>query len=445
VRAVVALDVPGGISEQLAGSLPTYLERRVTAAIGPVWTFKVDLATGALRHRVLTEVDAQAEKPPVDIPWSDVDKLILIVLRGGSDGYSLTAREFDTYVQHWGTPIRRTTRQTETLSENVFSILCQAFAPLAQFELVPDDEKHVTLKPRGAALSRPGAAEPWIAPGDVFLPILRRTSRGGQLVENGIMPVPWTFLEVIENTEKNPQTVAQIQSGTRRPFGIRRQGRVDQLALAVRSDPAKSVVRIRSRISKDKPLAGYEVFAQTDPQKPDALARLGATGRDGTLDIPPAKEKVRILIVKNGGRLLARLPVVPGVQPEIDVPLPDDDARLAAETRLSALREDLIDVVARRNILMARVRQKIKSKDFEGAQKLILQINQLPGRAQFTLEIQNAARRVKSADPQIQRRIDHLFEGTQAALTQYLDTKPINALTEELRSAQQTAPQKKGG
>jgi hypothetical protein len=283
------------------------------------------------------------------------------------------------------------------------------------------------------------SAEPWTRPGDVFLPIFRRTSRGGQLVENGIQPVPWTYVEVVES--KDPRTTARIHSGTRRPFGIRRQGRVDQIAIAVRSDPADTTLRLRSRVSAEKPLVGYEVFAQTDPTKPDALARLGSTDRDGKLAVPPAEQRVRTLILKHGGHLLARLPVVPGAQAEVDIPLPDDDARLAAEASLASLREDLIDVVARRNILMARVRQKIKNKDFDGAQKLLLEINELPGRAQFTMEITNARRRTRSDDTQIQRRIDQLFEGTQAALTQYLDTRPIDELSNELRAAQQN----KGG
>ena len=113
------------------------------------------------------------------------------------------------------------------------------------------------------------------------------------------------------------------------------------------------------------------------------------------------------------------------------MPLPDDDARLAAETLLASLREDLIDVVARRNILMARVRQKIKAKDFEAAQKLLGEINELPGHTQFSLEITTAARRMRSDDPQIQSRIDQLFQGTQAALAQYLDLRPISELNND--------------
>jgi hypothetical protein len=486
IRTIVALDVPGGITQQLTAELPTYLNRRVIAAIGPLWSFNVEIATGAVRQRVLAEShsspsgrgqvardsprrgevnmdEGALNTPPADIPWADVDKLALVAVTWSPDGYSIIAREYDTLVQRWSTPIRREVRQPHSLPEQVFAALCQTIAPVAQFELVADDEKHVVLKPRGAALMRPATGEPWAKPGDVFLPILRRTSRGGQLVENGIQTVPWTFVEVVEGrgrahftesaeqnvpgpvSEANPQTTAQIHSGTRRPFGIRRQGRVEQVAIALRADPAYTVLRLHSRVSEDKPLAGYEIFAQSDPEKPDALTRLGTTGRDGKIEVPAANQRVRTLIIKNGGQLLARLPVVPGAQPELDVPLPDDDARLAAESLLSAMREDLIDVVARRNILMARTRQKIKSKDFDAAQKLILEINQLPGRAQFNTEITNAKRRTRSDDPRIQRRIDQLFEGTQAALTQYLDTRPINELTDELRDAQQNRNEKKGG
>ena len=52
--------------------------------------------------------------------------------------------------------------------------------------------------------------------------------------------------------------------------------------------------------------------------------------------------------------------------------------------------------------------------------KLLGEINELPGHTQFSLEITTAARRMRSNDPQIQSRIDQLFQGTQAALAQYL-------------------------
>src|SRR5688572_16470329 len=52
VHCIVALDVPGGVSEQLTAMLPTYLNRRATAAIGSLWLLNVEVATGVARQRI---------------------------------------------------------------------------------------------------------------------------------------------------------------------------------------------------------------------------------------------------------------------------------------------------------------------------------------------------------------------------------------------------------
>ncbi len=151
-----------------------------------------------------------------------------------------------------------------------------------------------------------------------------------------------------------------------------------------------------------------------------------------------------MLLIKHGKQLLAKLPVVPGAEPEIKVPLPDDDARLAAEERLSALRENLIDVVARRNILIARARRKIEEKDFAAAEELLQSLDDLPSRSQFNLTLTTTAQLIRSDDPQMQRRIDQMFHATRTLATQFLDVKPISQLHDELREAQQKAELKPG-
>jgi hypothetical protein len=434
VRAVIAIDLPGGIYERFTSELPKYMSDRAEASKGPAWSLKVETAAGAARQELLLIMNTfQGE--PAAYPLEGADKLVLIAIHTQAGEYTLTAREFDAYIQRWSPLIVRRTRQSELLEEQAFAILNQCIAPLAQVELDPQDDNRVILKPRGAALMQPRSGEPWTAPGDVFLPALRRTTRGGELLKGGIQQIPWTYLEVDRSDDAG--TFAHVHSGTRRPFGARRQGRVEQIAIALRGDPANTTVRLHSRVADDKPLVGYEVLSQSTDKISSSLERIGYTDRKGNVIVSPGNDRVRVLFLKNGGQLLARLPIVPGDQPQLDVPLPDDDARLAAEARLAAMREELVDIVARRNILMARTRQKIEKKDFAAAQELVSQINELPGRSQFNLELQTAARRYRSDDPQIQRRIDRLFEGTQNALTQYLDVRPISELTNDLRAAQQ--------
>ena len=213
IRAVVALDLPGGIAEQTANALPIYLQRRVVAAIGPVWSFNVELATGAVESTFLqTSPRSPTHRQRIFRRTASTSSSSL-----PSAGIPMAIRsysgEYDTFVQRWGMPIRRETRQDEALSEQVFTILCQTVAPIAKFELAANDEKHVVLQPRaGRQHLRSNSGVSWTRPEEVFLPIFRRTTRGGQLVEKGIQIVPWTFLQVVEGKDQN--TTAQILSGT---------------------------------------------------------------------------------------------------------------------------------------------------------------------------------------------------------------------------------------
>ena len=270
--------------------------------------------------------------------------------------------------------------------------------------------------------------------------MLRRTSRAGQLVEHGVAQVPWTYIEAVEDKDKS--LAFRVQSGSRHPFAGRRQGRVEQIAIAVRSDSDPTTLYLHSRKSDKKPLVGYEVL--TLDTGTNRQNRIGISDAAGEVQILPGKSPIEMLLIKHGGQLLAKLPVVPGAEREIKVPLPDDEARLTAESRLAGVREDLIDVVARRNILIARTRQKIEKKDFAGAEQLLRALDDLPGKSQFTSTLDTSERLIRSDDPQIQRRIKQLFDATRTLAAQFLDSKPIGEIHDSLREAQQKAQPKTG-
>ena len=115
------------------------------------------------------------------------------------------------------------------------------------------------LQPRGARTSERAHTPAWANPGDVFVPILRRTTRSGDLAENGIQIIPWTYLEASRR-----QRFARIPHPQRQSSAIqcRRQARVEQLAIAVKADPAETTLHLLSRHDEKKPLVGYEVLAQ---------------------------------------------------------------------------------------------------------------------------------------------------------------------------------------
>ena len=316
--------------------------------------------------------------------------------------------------------------------------MCRAFSPLAEFEVDPNDPQRVVLKPRASELPRGPDAPPWATAGDVFLPILRRTARNGKVEKNGIQVVPWTYLQAVEGKDK--LLTFEVTSGSRRAFSGRRQGRVEQLAIAVRPAAEATTLSLHARKPNTKPLVGYEVLSATE--NPDSPKSIGFSDRAGEVRIQPGKQPIDMLLIKHGGQLMAKIPVVPGAEQLVNVSLPDDDARLAAEARLAALREDLIDVVARRNILIARTRQKIKKKDYAGAQELLRNLDELPGQPQFDFTLDSSERLLHTDDPLMQRKITQMFAATRKVMSHFLTIKPINDMHDELREAQQKSPAK---
>lgn len=448
VRALIAIDCPGGLDEQLQRDLPNYLQSRSIAILYPLWQLEFEAAQCAERQYALSTVansaipttppDLPADKQ--DQPAHRPDKLLLLTVTRTSTGFVVQSREYDTYVLRWSAPLRRECRQVSVLGETLFGLVRQSLSPVARIEVDPQDPQHVTLLPRGSRLPASPGTQPWAKGGDVFLPLVRRTTRAGALADKGPQPVQWTYLEAVDNGNK-PLTF-RVRSASRRPFAGRRQGRIEQLAIALHADPADTKLQLVSRKDDKKPLVGYEVLVPNERgQQP---ARIDVSDTTGSVRIPAAQPRVQMLLVKHGNQLLARLPVVPGAEQSIRLPLPDDDARLAAEARLSALREELIDVVARRNILIARARQKIEKRDLAGAQALARTLADLPGKPQFDLTLSTSAQLLRSDDAVMQKRIDQLFQATQTLMTQYLDLKPINELNDELRAAQEKAAAKGG-
>ncbi|HEX4412029.1 MAG TPA: hypothetical protein VH107_00275, partial [Lacipirellulaceae bacterium] len=335
VHAIVVVDAPGGLADRWNTEIPAYLQHRVDAALAPTWKFDVELAAGAQRAAVIEDLSSQSGSTPSYLP-NERDKLLLLAVKATPLGFELSAREFDAYLQHWGPTLHRVCRQPASVSEQLFELAQRAFTPLARFEVDPTDPQTVTLQPRGSALAPSADAAPWAKPGDVFVPYLRRTGRNGELAENGVSPVPWTYIEATEGADKSIKF--HVTSGSRRPFGARRQARVEQLALAAQPAESPTILTLRARKDEKKPLIGYEVLAQTDPQTPPVS--IGFSDAAGQVRILPGKDPVEMLQIKHGNQLIARLPVAPGAEREVKVPLQDDDARLAAEAQLAAVRED---------------------------------------------------------------------------------------------------------
>ena len=378
IELLLAVDSRRRPQEDLASRLARVLGQRVDATMSPFWDLKISVLRGQARHQLLARLDSTFAAPEAiedATPWQDFerdqpptgkppDKRMLLTVTAVPVGYLIRCREWDAYVRRWGSLRQRTLSQQGLLAESCFQLLREAFAPLAVVHPMsgedghPPTSKQVVLQFKGSQLASAPVEQLFLHAGDVYQPLLRRTDRSGDLLEVSV--VPWTYLTLAEAQSTKPTSLdrqwrAHIHTGLRRPFGIRLRGRSELLALAIPATRTRTQVRFFARHDRAQALSGYEVFEQREREKPPSRM-LGITDSWGMIELKREQAPVVMLLVRSDGRLLAKVPVVPGAAAMVEIPIADDTARLQAQARLVEIREQLVDLVARRNILLARAR-----------------------------------------------------------------------------------------
>ena len=461
VQLHLAVDDSQRPQPELGEKLVASLKRRIRATLYPLWTTKITLEKGAEKQRLLTQLpylqdstalpqaSTQTEPDQEETERSQVvhktiesltagcDKQIYVTVRTTPLGIELSSREFDCSTLRWSSVQRRVVRQDWMLPAQCFDLICQTFSPLATIRPVASDDKkddqEMLLSFRGSDLPQQANLDFLHAPGEVYQPLMVRTNSRGEVKLDSISEIPWTYLTLGEKEADGWH--AAVHTGTRRPFGVRRRGRIEHLALAMRKPTGTTRVRFYARHDRSQGLTGYEVFRR-EPNAEESQP-LGLTDSEGAVEIPPGENPVTLLFLRSEGQLLAKVPIVPGAMDTVEVPVADDTARLRAQASLTSLTEQLIDTVAQRNILIARVRARLAEGKVDEAQELYSDLDSLPGRAQFDQQISTAENRKlnNSDDPKVQARIEQLFADTRKLLGRFLSTKQISELQGELNAA----------
>jgi hypothetical protein len=352
-------------------------------------------------------------------------------IRVGPAGYRVSCRELDAYLRRWGPQLTRNVSQASFLEHACFELLTDAFCPLASLSALPDNDAQVQLVFKGSALPLQQLGQQFVTAGELLQPLLRRTDRNGKLLDNGITPVPWTYVTVA--AEEEGRWLAAVHSGMRRPFGIQR-ARVEQLAMAMGQPPGRTQVRFHARTDKELSLAGYEVFREAPDGSPQLV---GVTDADGMITIPPPDgSPLSTILLRSEGQVLAKVPIPSGASDVIEMPIADNAARLRAYAEAQVIREQLVDVVARRAVMMARIRSYLKSKRVDEAKKLMTELDSLPSSSDFARSLSALEKRIpETKDPTVKRSIDTLFSSTRELLGKFLDRRPVNELQTQVNDA----------
>lgn len=431
VQLLVEYDVSQVWRERLKQSLPGYLRKRIRTAFGPLWRTTIEPVPTSATLPAAGQLAYLSDEELTSLR-RDHDKIMVLKIRESSLGFEVAAQEQDCLLEEWGSIWRADTRDGAAIPELAFDAIHRAFTPLATFRVIRETPEKVEMSFRGAHL--PGVSEQMrmVAEGDVFRPVVRRVDRDGIPVENGIQRVPWTYLSL--DSVADGATTATIISHTRSPLGARQRGRVDQLAALVRPGSEQTKLRLHARDKEDQPLAGFRVYQRDSNAEKEAY--IGKTDDDGAITIEPGETPVQVVFVQSGGQWIAKVPVVPGTDGTVNAPLMDDRSRLEAEAKLIGIQEELIDLVARRNILAFRTRAKIKAGDIEGANNLIRQLEGIRTATEFEQQrLRPQERMITSDDPKIQQRIEKMFSDTRDVLGEFLAPGLVQELRTELANS----------
>jgi hypothetical protein len=433
IRLVVAFEDDTQFTSERREQIKDEVCEQIEAYIGAPWEVDVVLAAGSLQWRMLSSLSALAAAEVMG--ENNCDKAWLAVVRRDTMESYIEVREYDTLTQHWGPLLRREVPRIERLSHELFRALLAVFAPLAEIDAV--EESTAQLRWRAGMLPSRDPQVLLFQVGDVLEPYLRSTDRDGNTRK--VQNIDWTYLAV--TSVEGGSGTATVYTGLRSPLARRKRGRVQQLALAVRSEPGVTQLQLRSRSEDAQPLVGYEVYAYA-PDSP-ATTLLGYSDADGFIDIPPGAARLRLLLIKNGNELLARVPVVPGLKQHLELRLADDAPRLAAEGFLIGLQERLIDVVVRRHVLIARIKLRIEQGQLDDASRLMDELRRMDSQQQFLLALDQQQQKSLASDPVVQRKIEKMFATARELVGQYLDPRDVNRMEIELdraRKAQASAP-----
>ena len=379
------------------------------------------------------------------------DKLYVVSIRDNGRDIVLEAVGFDCNGRVRVEDAVRELRNVADIAHNCFDAIKDIFRPVAKitFNAVTDG-KQAGLQLRSAGLVNPelNPDSPLIIGNDsVFRPVVRRNDREGFPLIGGIIEVVWTYIYVQQTKPYGVLEGEMIStfSSIRNPVGSRPNSRTEKYGLLVPVRHENTLLKIAANDLEDYQLEGYNVFVRNAKASIDAddnpIDPVGQTDWRGAIPIEIGPTTLRIIYVKNGERVLARLPFVPGAFEEIDAFLPNDDVRLEYEAFFAGIMNSILDITVQRKVLETRINIKLKNGEITDAEKIFKEeLMSLRSRKDIedvlnekeTQKINN-----KRLNGTVLRKIDDMFARTNGLIKTYL--------SEDIRSTVEKAIKDAGG
>lgn len=395
-------------SALLAPGLEAELQRNLVAQaeanLGGPWIVSSPsqpLPNAGKLQRQLSNLD---ESAPLETS-KDVDKVLVVGVREVRGELQVTAREWDVALNSWNTPVDHTVAQVGRLPAETFAALQAAWGPILRIDAVDKETVTVTLK--GGSLPRRDGSFLPLDRQRPFAVFLLPTDKAGVPNQTEIKLAPWTYLSLLStpgSTAASGTSRASFKCRLHTALGgtpiPEYHPLLQRLAIAKPRSSAPSTLLLVDQEEPHAPLEGYDVFlapidatsATVTPQK------IGATGRNGKVELPGGDGSLRRLIVSHGGEELARRPYAPGLRSEVRLRLPSNRQRLELAAEVTAAEDEFVDALGRLTILGIRLQDSMAKRDFTNAPRIAQELKSTAAMPSLTNRISALESRLANAD-----------------------------------------------
>ncbi|WP_437228450.1 hypothetical protein SH661x_000916 [Planctomicrobium sp. SH661] len=410
------------------------LEQRLKSHFGGMWNLTVEIEPGVMSVSSLEKLtSAQA-----DAQWltGRFDKVLRIVVAEEGSDIVIAGREWDRSSQSIGNLQQVSLSDRRDLPADLAALVVSLFRPLIEIHTTQGGNIESTIRAGEFTTANPDSAP--ITAGMFLTPYVRHLDKRDQV--RSVQPVAWTYLEV-ESVDR-ARAVLKSYSPFRNPLPASRR-RVEVLAMRVEPQWPSTEILIYPRGNRDNTLVGARclVTPQVPPaDQTDVAPQELMTDRRGIVTIPASpRGELKSLHVYSGTALLARVPILPGVVPRLELETPDDRVRLSVEGEVQLLEGELVDIMATREVLILRAKAAIENNNWEAVDSFLADLRKLPTQEQFFTRIEKirlqavqSARRSK--DKVAEARIERLCSSVRESATKYLDPERIREFIQETQT-----------
>ncbi|MBT4694292.1 MAG: hypothetical protein HOB73_13200 [Planctomycetaceae bacterium] len=432
-------------------------KKAIAAAVKESEEKSGETASGSVIEDGGEEVDQVLIAPN---PLPELDKIYAVSLQDRGGVFELQLVEFDTNARVRVLAASRKFRNLAMLSSQIFSCLQEVFSPISRIQYNGmTDGKTASIEMRSVGLVPDVNQDSPILlqKGDVLRPVVRRNNRDTDTpAYEGVIEVIWTYMfvnEVITHEEESLKAIRSNGSARgevistytmlRNPLAARRNTAQQKYGLLVRPTSNSSLLKITAMGRDDYSLQGYNVFAKSpkidlDDASDTPTIRIGQTDWRGGIEIDQdifagqGKTKLVVIYVKNGQRVLARLPIVPGYRPVETASLPNDDYRLQFEAFFVGLQNSVLDYTIQRKVYEIRIKHHVEKNEEKDARELLVELKKVPG-----LEDLDQILAAKEAglqdnpliDSTIRPQIDRMFLQTRELIGEFLQGNLLLEMT----------------